>query len=57
MMALSNPIRALSCLQLLFVDGNGLLHYNGFGLACHLGVLSDIPTIGLFLSLNGGGVY
>jgi len=28
------------------VDGNGILHQNGCGLASHLGVLIDIPTIG-----------
>ena len=33
--------------QVIFVDGNGLLHPASFGLACHLGVLGDIPTIGI----------
>ena len=32
--------------QVILVDGNGLLHVKGFGLACHLGVLVDIPCIG-----------
>ena len=32
--------------QVILTDGNGILHSNRFGLACHLGVLSSIPTIG-----------
>lgn len=32
--------------QIILTDGNGILHSNRFGLACHLGVLADIPTIG-----------
>ena len=32
--------------QVILVDGNGILHTKGFGLASHLGVLIDLPTIG-----------
>ena len=32
--------------EIVLVDGNGIYHSNRFGLACHLGVLIDIPCFG-----------
>ncbi|KFQ41546.1 Endonuclease V, partial [Nestor notabilis] len=37
--------------SVLLVDGNGLLHPRGFGVACHLGVLTDLPCIGVAKNL------
>ncbi|XP_019499848.1 PREDICTED: endonuclease V isoform X7 [Hipposideros armiger] len=34
-------------LEVLLVDGNGVLHHRGFGVACHLGILTDLPCIGV----------
>ncbi|XP_021270766.1 endonuclease V isoform X2 [Numida meleagris] len=38
-------------LEVLLVDGNGLLHQRGFGVACHLGVLTDLPCVGVAKNL------
>ena len=42
--------------DILLVDGNGILHKLRIGLASHIGVLLDIPTIGVAKSLLCGDV-
>ncbi len=46
--AVLQALEQLACKpDLLLCDGQGLAHPRRFGLACHLGVLTDMPSIGV----------
>lgn len=42
--------------DVLLVNGNGIMHFRFFGLASHVGVMLDIPTIGITQNLLCGSV-
>jgi deoxyribonuclease V len=45
--AIAEALQELKCTpDLIVCDGQGIAHPRRFGLACHVGVLFDVPTIG-----------
>lgn len=53
--AIISVLRLLECgFDVLMVNGHGIMHPRGFGLASHVGLLLDVPTIGVAKRLIKG---
>ncbi|MBS7619682.1 endonuclease V [Candidatus Bathyarchaeota archaeon] len=51
---IKSVVRLLQHFDILIINGHGVAHPGGFGLACHVGVELDKPTIGVAKSLLTG---
>ncbi len=53
---LDSVVEAGKLAELMLVDGSGILHPSGAGIAAHLGVVASVPTIGVTKKLLCGNV-
>lgn len=53
---MNNAFKLTKIPSVVLLDGNGIHHHNYFGLACHFGILMNVPSIGVaknFLEIHG----